>query len=47
MNRYAEVWGDLIEILQGLGTEPTSLYAVGVPMVAKGAALNFLRGISF
>jgi hypothetical protein len=36
MNRYEEVWGDLIEILQGLGTEPTSLYAVGVPMVAKG-----------
>jgi hypothetical protein len=36
MNRYEEVWGDLIDTLRGLGAEPTSLYAVGVPMVAKG-----------
>jgi hypothetical protein len=36
MNRYGPVMGDVLDILRGLGTEPTSLYAVGVPMVAKG-----------
>jgi hypothetical protein len=37
MSRSNEIMGDVIDILRGLGTEPTSLYAVGVPMVAKGA----------
>ncbi|KQY25948.1 hypothetical protein [Rhizobium sp. Root483D2] len=36
MNRYDEVRTDLIDILQGLGAEATSLYAVGVPMVEQG-----------
>jgi hypothetical protein len=36
MRRYEEIKADLLDILQGLGSEATSLYAVGVPMVGKG-----------
>lgn len=36
MSRYDEIRTELLDILQGLGTEATSLYGVGVPMVGKG-----------
>ena len=36
MGRYDEVTTDLIDILNGIGHDATSLYAVGVRMVGKG-----------
>jgi hypothetical protein len=36
MSRYDEIRADLIDILNGLRPDATSLYAVGVPMVGKG-----------
>lgn len=36
MSRYEEIKADLLDILQVLGPEATSLSAVGMPMVGKG-----------
>lgn len=36
MSRNDEIRADLLDILNGLGPDAKSLYAVGVPMVGKG-----------
>ncbi len=45
MSRYNEIRTELIDILAGLGTEATSLVAVGVPMAVKGFSENEILNV--